>query len=671
MAALCAPRYTCRSLPGGPVNLDLHRTCVNTIKGLAMDAVQAAKSGHPGMPMGAADMATVLWGQYLKHDPVAPDWPDRDRFILSAGHGSMLLYALLHLSGYDLSLQDIKDFRQWGSKTPGHPEVGHTPGVETTTGPLGQGFATGVGMAMAERALRERFGTSLCDHHIYGIVSDGDLMEGISQEAASLAGHLELGRLIYLYDDNEISIDGSTDISFTEDVVGRMTANGWHAVRVDGHDPKAIAGAIDAARQDPRPSIIACRTVIGQGSPAKQGSSSCHGAPLGPEEVAATKRNIGLDPDAQFAVADGAISHLRDHSGAEARAAWEGRLADHPERAEFEAWLEGSASALFERVEWPEFETGKKLATRKASAAVLRALSAAAPWLVGGSADLAGSNGVAIGATTFKRGSFAGAQSVHFGVREHAMAAACNGMALHGGFRPYCATFLAFHDYHRPSVRLSALMEQPVIYLYSHDSVFLGEDGPTHQPVATLLALRSLPGVDVFRPSDATETAEAWRQALSRTDGPTAIILTRQGVPTWEPEGVAEGTAKGGYVLQDADSPEVCLIGTGSEVATCVDAAAALAGKGIRARVVSMPCRERFLTNDRAYRDSVLTPGIPRVSVEAGVTLGWSRWVGEHGAMIGIDRYGVSAPAGVIAEQFGFTGAAIAARAVTLLRSEA
>ena len=647
--------------------MDAHQITVNTIKGLAMDAVQQANSGHPGMPMGAADMATVLWSTFLKHDPSDPTWFDRDRFILSAGHGSMLIYSLLHLAGYDLSLDDIKAFRQWGSKTPGHPEYGHTPGVETTTGPLGQGFATGVGMAFAERYLRETFGADLCDHWTYAIVSDGDLMEGISAEAASLAGHLKLGRMVYLYDDNAISIEGSTDLAFTEDRTQRFEAQGWQVQTVDGHDAAAIAKAIEVARADEtRPSLICCRTVIGQGS-AKEGSEKTHGAPLGAEDVAATKARIGLDPSQFFHVAPEAEAYLRKGTAAAAHAAWKARLDAHPRREEFLAWLAGDGAAIVDKVSWPAFAEGASIATRKASASVLKAIVGAAPNVLGGSADLAGSNGTEVGRASVTPDTFAGAGNLHFGVREHGMAAMANGMALHGGMIPYVATFLMFHDYMRPSVRLSCLMGQRVVYIYTHDSIFLGEDGPTHQPIETLLAMRSVPDMRVYRPADATETAEAWKAALLRDDGPTALVLTRQGLPVLAP-GAAEGTSKGAYVLADTEgAPDVVLIATGSEVSLAVEARALLAKAGIAARVVSAPCLEVFRAAPAAYRAAVLPAGIPRVSIEAGVTMGWGDLVGEGGLSIGIDRFGASAPAEVLAEQFGFTADQVTAKVRGLL----
>jgi transketolase len=641
----------------------LHRLCANTLKGLAMDAVQAAKSGHPGMPLGMADVATVLWTRFLVHDPSDAAWPDRDRFVLSAGHGSMLLYGLLHLSGYDLSVDDLKAFRQLHSRTPGHPEHGETHGVETTTGPLGQGFANAVGMAFAERFLRETFGADLCDHFVYAIAGDGDLMEGISYEAASLAGHWRLGRLVVLYDDNHISIEGSTDLAFTEDRLGRFAAAGWHVQQVDGHDPEAVAAAIEAARADARPSLVACRTEIGKDSPL-EGSEACHGAPLGEANVRTTKQRIGVDPDAKFVVPDGAVAAFRAPRGAAARAAWAERVAAHPDRERFLSYLAADPEAAIGAAAWPTWASGS-VATRKASQAALQAIVRVAPWVIGGSADLAGSNGTEVGTPSFTPERFGGAGTIHFGVREHAMAGIANGIVLHGGARPYCATFLVFHDYHRPSVRLSALMRQPVVYVYSHDSIFLGEDGPTHQPVVTLLALRSLPGMCVVRPADANETVAAWKLALRRVDGPTALVLTRQNLPILAGTS-EEGVSRGGYVLEDADEPDVTLIGTGSEVSLVVDAARLLRAEGRRVRVVSMPSVDRFYAQDAAYRAGVLGAA-PRLAVEAATTLGWERIVGDRGAVVGIDRFGASAPIEALAQEFGFTAENVAARARALL----
>ena len=640
--------------------MDTHRLCANTIKGLAMDAVQAANSGHPGMPMGMADAATVLWTRFIKHDPEHPGWPDRDRFVLSAGHGSMLLYSLLHLSGYDLSLDDLKQFRQLHSRTPGHPEYGETPGVETTTGPLGQGFANGVGMALTERFLRERFGPGLVDHFTYGIVSDGDLMEGIASEAASLAGHLQLGRIVYLYDDNHITIDGDSELAWSEDVPARFRAYGWHVVSVDGHDPEAVAAAITEARaQSLKPSLVCCRTLIGHSS-SLEGSEKTHGAPLGEPEIRATKERLGMDPDAHFAVPEAACAAFRDHDGPARRASWEARLAEHPNGGQLSAWLRADGDAIVRDTAWPTFDANKKLATRKASQACLRAIVDAAPQVLGGSADLTGSNGVALGRAAIRPDGFGDGQGIHFGVREHAMAAICNGMALHGGIIPYCATFLVFHDYMRPSVRLSSLLKQRVIYVYSHDSVLLGEDGPTHQPIETLLALRAIPGVRVLRPADPNETTACWQLALTYADGPTALVVTRQGLAPLPPNADA---AKGGYVVRDCEgAPGVVLMGTGSEVGLALAAAVELEAGGIPTRVLSVPCRELLWEQDAAYRDAILPPGVVRVSIEAGTTLGWDRYIGDAGLAIGIDRFGLSAPAADIAAELGLTPSAVAER---------
>ncbi|MEZ4380588.1 MAG: transketolase [Nannocystaceae bacterium] len=657
------------SIPARTITPEYHALLVDTIKALAMDAVQQANSGHPGMPMGTACMAATLWTRFLKHDPQAPSWLDRDRFVLSAGHGSMLLYALLHLTGYDLPLAELRRFRQWGSKTPGHPEFGHTTGVEVTTGPLGTGFATGVGMAIAERWMAARFnrpGHAVIDHFTYGIVSDGDLMEGIAAEAASLAGHLGLGKLIYLYDDNQISIDGPTDISFTEDVVARFAAYGWHVARVDGHDAEAIAAAIEAAKADDRPSLIACRTVIGQGSPNKAGKSSSHGAPLGVDEVAKTKEGMGWPLEPTFFVPktieegeQAALAALRAR-----REAWEADYAAyraaHPAlAAELDALAAGAPpKAALDAL--PDFPIGGAMATRKAGAAILKALVDRVPGLIGGSADLAGSNGVALARPAQSREN-PGADVIHFGVREHAMAAIGNGLALHG-MRPYVATFLVFSDFMRGAIRLSALMGLPVIYILSHDSFWVGEDGPTHQPIEHTMALRLIPGLHVVRPADARETAAAWRMALERGvgDGPTAILVTRQDLPT-----LAETRTsidRGAYVLWQPEGVSVdklhgLLIATGSEVALALEAAKSLSERGKAVRVVSMPCWEAFDAQPRAYRDEVLPPSVQRrLSVEAGTTLGWARYAAhQHG----IDRFGASAPGEELAAHFGFTAQAV------------
>ena len=647
----------------------------NTIRGLAMDAIQRANSGHPGAPMGMADIAVALWGHALEYDPSAPDWADRDRVVLSNGHASMLLYSVLHLTGTSLSLDDIKDFRQWGAATAGHPEYGYAAGIETTTGPLGQGFANGVGMALAEAWLRAEFGEELVDHMTYVLTGDGCLMEGVAYEAASLAGHLGLGKLVCLYDDNKITIDGSTDLAFSEDVLARFAAMGWSVERVDGHDRAAILAAIDRAKADTaHPTLIACRTTIGFGAPNLAGSNKTHGSPLGDAEIAGTKTALGMDPDATFAVpaAVPAWFQRKDADRKAQREAWEARLAASPKAAQ---WARFHGPVDLSSVSWPEFEVGSSLATRKASAAVLNAMAAEVGQLLGGSADLAGSNGSTIkGGGDVRAGDY-GHRNLHFGIREHAMASLCNGLALHGGVRPYCATFLVFHDYMRPAVRLAALMHQPVIYVYTHDSIFLGEDGPTHQPVEHLMAMRTIPGLWVVRPADAAETAVAWQVAMERTDGPVALALTRQGLPVMDRGGAvasAEGLRKGGYVLAEGDgAPSVVLIATGSEVPLAMDAQAALAAGGVSARVVSMPSWELFRAQDGAWRGSVLPAGVPRVSVEAGTTLGWQAMVGLDGASVGIDRFGASAPGKVVAEKLGLTVARVVAAAQEVIARQA
>ncbi len=648
---------------------DSDRLAANSIKGLAMDAVQKANSGHPGMPMGMADAAWVLWSRFLKHDPSDPNWADRDRFVLSGGHGSMLIYSLLHLFDYRdedggeaVSMQEIQDFRQWGSRTPGHPEYGHTAGVETTTGPLGQGVAMAVGMALAERWLRERFGSELCDHNTWSICGDGDLMEGVAAEAVSLAGTLGLGRLVVMWDDNSITIDGSTELSFTEDVPARFRASGWHVQRVDGHDQEAVASALAAAKADARPSLVCCKTHIGHGSPNKQDTSAAHGAPLGVDEIVLTKKALGMDPELHFHVPEEAYAAARAQAEDRRthRLAWEERLAASDKRAHWEAWHSGID---VDDVDWPTFEVGGKIATRKSSAAALNAAVLAAPNLLGGSADLAGSNGTNIqGGKALSATDFSG-NMLHFGVREHAMAALCNGMSLHGGVRPYCATFLVFHDYMRPSVRLSGLMNQPVIYVYTHDSIYLGEDGPTHQPVEHLMAMRLIPNLWTIRPADAKETVGAWKAALRREDGPVALSLTRQGLPTLATSS-AEGVDQGAYTLVEAEGEHaLTLLASGSEVELALRARDALQADGVGTRVVSMPCWELFEAQDAAYRAEVLGEA-PRVSVEAGCTFGWSRWAQAH---VGHDGFGASAPAEVLAEKFGFTVDNVVATAKRLL----
>ena len=669
---LADPRTFGRELTGDA----LDELAVNTIRGLAMDAVQKAKSGHPGMPMGMADAAFVLWTRFLRHSPSDPEWPNRDRFVLSAGHGSMLLYALLHLFGYDLALDDLQQFRQWESRTPGHPEFWCAPGVETTTGPLGQGFANGVGMALAERMLAQDFngaGDDIVDHYTYGIVSDGDLMEGLSHEAASIAGHLGLARLIYLYDDNHITIEGSTDLAFSEDVAQRFEAYHWHVQRVDGHDRGAVADALEAARQETeRPSIIICRTHIAKGSPNKQDTSGAHGEPLGEDEVVATKEALGLPVAPTFFVPEAVralLAGVRERLDKEA-SEWRARFAQwqqaNPElSAQWEARMarkipEGLGGKL------PSFEVGKEIATRNASSEVLQVLSREIPGFVGGSADLAPSTKTLIeGAEDLARGRYSG-RNLRFGVREHGMGGLMNGMSLHGGFIPYGGTFLVFSDYMRPSVRLAALMRQPVIYVFTHDSVFVGEDGPTHQPVEHVAALRAIPHLTVIRPADAAETAEAWLVALERSSGPTALILTRQNVPVLDRSllAPAEMLRRGGYILLDAPDPELILIASGSEVSVVLEAARLLMAEGSRVRVVNMASWELFEEQPEEYRRQVLPPSVShRLAVEAGTSFGWSRYVGDAGSVHGIDRFGASAPWKVIAEQLGFTPEAIAGEA--------
>ncbi len=631
---------------------------VNTIKALTMDAVEAANSGHPGMPMGMADIAVVLWSKYLKVDPDNPEWPDRDRFVVSNGHGSMLLYSLLHLSGFPLSLDEIRNFRQWGSHTAGHPEIDQAIGIETTTGPLGQGFGTGVGMAIAEEHLRARLGPDLVDHRTFGFVSDGDLMEGISAEASSIAGHLALGRLIYFYDDNDISIDGSTDITFSETVEKRFEALNWHTQTIDGHDRAAIAEAIEAAiAVEDQPSLIVCRTNIAHGAPNAQDTAASHGSPLGDEEIEATKELMGFPTEPKFLVDESVYTFFDEamDRGRAARAAWRERFenADDDTRQLWDSLYEpGQAN-----VEGPGFENGSSMATRASSGDLFAEIAEKVPGFIGGSADLAGSTKTVIEKGRLFSADDRSARDLAFGIREHAMGAAVNGMAIHGGLKPYGATFFVFSDYMRASVRLSALMEAPSIWVFTHDSVFLGEDGPTHQPIEHLASLRAMPHLWVIRPADANETVAAWNIALDRHDGPVALVLTRQGLPTMD--AVPGGVHKGGYVVRDGD--DVTIVATGSEVHVSVEAAERLEDSGISARVVSLPCWELFMEQDSDYREATLGTA-PRVSVEAASTFGWAAIVGDTGLSIGIDRFGASAPDTVLAEKFGFTGGAIAAR---------
>ncbi len=655
----------------------LDSLAVNTIRTLSIDGVQKANSGHPGAPMGAAPMAYALWTRHLRHAPTRPAWPDRDRFVLSAGHASMLLYSLLHLTGYAVSLDDLESFRQWGSITPGHPEHGLTPGVEATTGPLGQGLVNAVGMAIAERRLAFEFnrpGHDVVNHRTYVICSDGDLQEGISAEASSLAGHLRLGKLIALYDDNRIQLDGPTAWAFTEDVLARYAAYGWHVQRVeDGNDVAAISAAISAAEAEDRPSIIAVHTHIGFGSPNKHDSQKAHGAPLGPEEVRLTKEAYGWDPDKTFFVPDeaGELFRRAIRAGEALVADWEGRLAayaaDYPtEAAELRRRVSGSLPAGWDGA-LPAYETGSEVATRNASQDAIQALAAALPELFGGSADLSESNLTDVKALGYDHFSADHAgRNLRFGVREHAMGGIANGIAYHGGFLPYVATFLTFSDYMRGSVRLAALSGLHVTYAWTHDSVGLGEDGPTHQPVEHYAALRAIPNLWFVRPGDGNEAIAAWALAAERPSladaapGPVALALTRQKLPTLPGtrEGARDGVRRGGYVLREAGggTPALILVGTGSELALCAAAADALEADGIATRVVSLPCWERFEAQDQAYRESVLPAAVrKRLTVEAGVSLGWERWAGDEGAILGLDRFGASAPAGTIFKAFGFT----------------
>ena len=662
---------------------DLDHLCINTIRTLAMDGIQKANSGHPGMPMGTADMAYVLWTQFLKHNPANPAWPDRDRFVLSAGHGSMLLYSLLHLTGYDLPLDELKNFRQWGSRTPGHPEHGLAPGVEVTTGPLGQGFAIGVGMAIAERFLAAHFNRpshTIVDHFTYAIVSDGDLMEGVSYEAASLAGHLRLGKLIYLYDDNDISIEGSTDLAFTEDVGARFQAYGWHVQHVDGYDLAAIAGAIRAAQAETtRPSLIVARTHIGFGSPHKQDTAEVHGSPLGEEEVRLTKQNLGWPVEPPFFIPDQALAHFRQavERGRKWETDWQARFAAYaaayPElAAEWEMAMHGELPPGWD-ASLPVFkpEDGP-VATRSASGKALNALASRLPTLIGGSADLAPSNNTYLkGFGDFEADTLHG-RNLHFGVREHVMGAILNGLALHGGVIAFGGTFLVFSDYMRPAIRLAAMMRLPAIYVFTHDSIGVGEDGPTHQPIEQLAALRAIPGLTVIRPADANETVEAWRVALTHRDGPVALALTRQALPTLNRTQFApvDGLARGAYVLAEAEGgqPDVILIATGSEVHVALAARELLARRGVAARVVNMPSWELFERQPKDYRDAVLPLALTaRLAVEAGVAHGWHRYVGPAGDVVSIERFGASAPYKVLWEKFGFTAENVTARALALL----
>ncbi len=662
---------------------ELDRLAVNSLRFLAVDMVEQARSGHPGMPLGAAPMVFVLWDRFLRHNPRNPHWVNRDRFILSAGHGSALLYALLHLTGYDLPLEELQRFRQWGSKTPGHPEYGHTPGVEATTGPLGQGFAMGVGMAIAEQFLAAHFnrpGFPLVDHYTYAIVSDGDLMEGISSEAASLAGTLRLGKLIYLYDHNHISIEGETDLAFTEDVRRRFQAYGWRVLYVpDGTDLDATDAAIRRAQEEPhRPSLIIVRTHIGYGSP-KQDTAAVHGEPLGPEAVEATKRELGWPPEPAFHIPAESLKHFRRAVvlGSGWEEAWQ-RTYDayrqmFPDLATlFAQAVRGELPGGWE-AEVPSFRPDQgPIATREASGKVMNALARRVLAFTGGSADLAPSTKtLLIGYGAFGFDEIYG-HNLHFGIREHAMGAIVNGMALHGGIIPYGATFLVFSDYMRPALRLAALMQTHAIFIFTHDSIALGEDGPTHQPVEHLMSLRAIPGLTVIRPADANETVAAWRVAITGRR-PVALVLTRQKLPVLDPQRdlVAEGVPRGAYILAEADreTPDVILIATGSEVRLAVGARERLVAEGITARVVSMPSWELFDEQAAEYRQHVLPPGVPKLAVEAGITRGWRDYVGDDGDVIGLDRFGASAPGEIVMERLGFTVDHVVERARRLIRS--
>ena len=653
----------------------------NTIRGLAMDGVQAANSGHPGLPMGMADVASVLWTKYLKHNPQNPEWPDRDRFILSAGHGSMLIYSLLHLSGYDLSMDELKNFRQWGSKTAGHPEYGHTPGVEATTGPLGQGCGNAVGMALAEKMLAARFNTpehKLVDHFTYVIASEGEFMEGISHEVFSLAGNHQLGKLILFYDENYISIEGDTRITYTDDVEKRMEAYNWHVQRINGHDYDDISAAIQAAQKETsKPSVIICNTNIAFGSPNKAGSHEAHGAPLGEDEITLTKAALDMSPEKFFVPEEVRTSFAGVAAkNRQLEQAWNNLFAQylttHPEQAaEWESCLRGDIPAdLASKIE--DFEAGGSMATRSASGRVLQDLAKAVPYLIGGSADLAPSNNTYLkGWGDVGKDSFEG-RNLHYGVRETGMGAIMNGIQLHGGFRVYGATFLVFADYVRPTTRLAALMNLPVIYVYTHDSIYVGEDGPTHQPIETLMSLRITPNVTVIRPSDATETKEAWVAALENKTGPTALLLTRQNLPVFDRAELApaQELKRGAYTIWENGTAchDIIIIASGSEVWVALEAGKKLAQDGKKVRVVSFPSWELFEQQDQAYKVSVFPVAChARLAVEAGCSIGWEKYVGLEGKVIGIDHFGASAPGAILAEKFGITVEHVYEQAASLI----
>jgi transketolase len=663
---------------------DLLSQALKTLRFLSVDMVQQANSGHPGLPLGCAAIAYTIWTRHLRHNPLNPTWPDRDRFILSGGHGCALLYALLHLTGYDLPIEELKNFRQWGSKTPGHPEYGLTPGVEVTTGPLGQGFSNGVGMAIAEAHLAAEFNTALIkviNHFVYAIVTDGDLMEGITSEAASLAGHLRLGKLIYLYDDNRISIDGSTEITFTEDRAARFTAYNWQVLHVqDGNDVEEIDGAISQAKIDPRPSLIICRTTIGFGLPTRQGTSKAHGEPPGDEELNAAKSNADWPLSPRFNIPAGVLSHFRQavKEGQNLETNWRScidsyRVAEKGKASELERRLKGELPPGWQS-SIPVFKQDEKgMATRVASSKVINCLANKIPEFLGGSADLAPSTKTWIEGTPAFGAEFPLGRNFHFGVREHAMGAIVNGMSVHGGVIPFGATFLAFADYMREPIRLSALSHYPSIWIFTHDSIGVGEDGPTHQPVEHLATLRAIPEMVVIRPADANETAQAWKVAIARRQGPTLLALTRQNVPTIDRDlfAPAEGLEKGAYVLADLaeGDPELILMASGSEVSLIIEAGLRLAAESVAVRLVSFPSWELFGAQDLNYRESVLpTMTKCRLAVEAGISMGWERWVGDKGSIMAIDRFGASAPSEVIFRKFGITVGDIVTRALTLVK---
>ena len=644
---------------------------ISVIRGLAMDAPHQARSGHQGTAMAMAPLAHVLWTRIMRYDADDPAWPDRDRFVLSAGHASILLYSMLHLTGQGLTLDDLRDFRQWGSQTPGHPEVGHTAGVEVTTGPLGQGIANAVGMAVAERWLRHRFGADVCDHRVFALCSDGDLSEGISHEASSLAGHQRLDRLIGIYDDNRITIDGPTDLSLSDDAAQRFAAYGWHVVDLGeaADDLDALeAGIRTAMAVDDAPSMVIVRSHVAYPSPGQTDNHEAHGYSLFDDEIAATKAVMGLPTDESFYVPADVVDAYRaaGRRGVAERLAWQQRVeALGPQRSEYEACLAGRGLAGWEN-KLPSWPAGESVATRKASSACLNAMADVVPGLVSGGADLTGNTGTSLSDADPLNSAHPAGRQLYFGIREHAMGAVLNGAALHGGLVPVGGTFLVFSDYMRPAVRLAALSEAHSIFVWSHDSVGVGEDGPTHQPIEHVMSLRAIPGLRVFRPADGNEVAQAWRLAVD-SDGPSAMILTRQNVPTLEGTAATDGVARGAYTLVDGPNPDVILVGTGSEVSVCVAAAAALEKQGVAVRVVSMPCWELFAAQDPAYRAEVFPPGVPKLSVEAGVTLGWERWVDRP---VGIDRFGASAPGSVVLDKLGMNSVNVAAQAAALIESQ-